>query len=218
MLRNPGPVRIFASLVCALALALTAAVIAPAAAAAASEADDSDYPFHDLDSVTTGEMHDLDGVDTGHTESLDSVDTGHTESLDSVDTGHTESLESVDTGRTHDLEEVDVGHTETLDSVVERGYEHGEPPAAPAPTPLPPIEEGNWEAQAKQAKAIIAAAEKRLAAANTAYGDMMRQDHPRGEARAQIIAERKAAERGLNDAWSYYGQIKKRASDAGRPF
>jgi len=215
MLRNHGSVRIDASLVCALALVLAAALIAPAAAA--SEADDSDFPFHDLDSVTTGEMHDLDDVDTGQTESLDSVDTGHTESLDSVDTGHTESLDSVDTGRMHDLEEVDTGHTETPDSVVERAYAHDETPAAPAPAPLPAIEEGNWEAQAKRAKAIVAAAEKRLQAANTTYGDMIRHDHPRGEARAQIIAERKAAESGLNDAWSYYGQIKKRARDAGQP-
>jgi hypothetical protein len=198
-----------------LALALTAAVIAPAAAA--SEEDDSDFPFHDLDDVTTGRMHDLDGVDTGHTESLDSVDTGQTESLDDVDTGHTESLDSVDTGHTESLDGVDTGHTESLDSVVERAYENDEAPAAPSPAPLPAIEEGNWEAQAKRAKAIIATAEKRLEAANTTYGDMIRHDHPRGEARAQIIAERGAAERGLNDAWSYYGQIKKRASDAGRP-
>jgi hypothetical protein len=194
MLRNPGSVRIFTSLVCTLALALTTAVIVPAAAA--SEEDDSDLPFHDLDSVDTGEMHDLDGVDTGHTESLDSVDIGHTESLDSVDTGH----------------------TETLDSVVERAYEHDAVPAARAPTPLPAIEDGNWEAQAKRSKAIIAAAEKRLSAANRTYGDMIRHDYPRGEARVQIIAERDAAERDLNDAWSYYGQIKKRATGAGRPF
>jgi hypothetical protein len=216
MLRNPGSVRIFTSLVCTLALALTTAVIVPAAAA--SEEDDSDLPFHDLDSVDTGEMHDLDGVDTGHTETLDSVETGKTHSLDSADTGHTESLDSVDIGHTESLDRVDTGHTETLDSVVERAYEHDAVPAARAPTPLPAIEDGNWEAQAKRSKAIIAAAEKRLSAANRTYGDMIRHDYPRGEARVQIIAERDAAERDLNDAWSYYGQIKKRATGAGRPF
>jgi hypothetical protein len=196
----------------ALALALTTAAAIPASAA--PEDDDSEGPFHSLDSVDTGQTHSLDSVDTGQTESLDSVDTGRTESLDSVDTGQTDSLDSVDTGHTESLNSVDTGDTESLDSVVERSYES---PAAPASSPLPSVEDGNWEAQAHRAKGLIAAAEKRLKTANAAYGNMMERDHPAGDGRAKIVEERHAAERALNDAWEYYGQIKKRARDAGSP-
>ncbi len=209
MFRNVSPLWISFFV---FALALTTGAAIPATAA--SEDDDSEGPFHSLDSVDTGQTHSLDSVDTGKTESLDSVDTGKTESLDSVDTGQTHSLDSVDTGQTHSLDSVDTGHTESLDSVVERSYES---PAALASPPLPSVEDGNWEAQAHKAKGFIAAAEKRLKTANAAYGDMMARDHPRGDARAKIVEERHAAERSLNDAWEYYRQIKKRARDAGKP-
>jgi len=178
MLQKGNPLWI-SFFVFALALALTTAAAIPATAA--PEDDDSEGPFH----------------------SLDSVDTGQTESLDSVDTGHTESLNSVDTG-----------DTESLDSVVERSYES---PAAPASSPLPSVEDGNWKAQADRAKGLIAAAEKRLKTANAAYGNMMERDHPTGDGRAKIVEDRHAAERALNDAWEHYGQIKKRARDAGSP-
>jgi len=125
-------------------------------------------------------------------------------SLDSVDAGHTEPLDSVDTDR-----------TESLDAVEQRADES--PPAAPAPRALPAIQDGNWEAQAREAKGIIVAAEERLREANKAYGSMMQSDYPRGEARARIIAERDAAESSLNEAWAYYGAIKSRASNAGNP-
>jgi hypothetical protein len=168
-------------------------VLAAAAPAIAASDDDADGPFHSLDSVDTGEMHSLDSVDTGQTETLDSVDAGQTETLDSVDAGQTESL----------------------DAVEQRADES--PPAAPAPRALPAIQDGNWEAQAREAKGIIVAAEGRLREANKAYGNMMQRDYPRGEARAKIIAERDTAESSLNEAWAYYGEIKSRASNDGNP-
>jgi hypothetical protein len=136
-------------------------------------------------------------------------------SLDSVDTGRTHDLDSVDTGRTRSLDEVDGGRSESLDAVEQRASEHA--PAAPAPQPLPPIQNGNWDEQAQAARRVIAAAEARLKAANDAYGNMMERDYPSGDARREIVGERDAAQSGLNEAWAYYGQIKKRAREAGRP-
>jgi hypothetical protein len=178
---------------------------------------EEDGAFQSLDSVDTGRTHSLDSVDTGQTHDLDDVDTGETHDLDEVDDGVTQSLDSVDTGRSQSLDSVDTGRTESLDSVVERAAEAPDAPTAPAKIDFPAIAEGDWEHQASRAKEYIARAEERLRVANATYAKMIQKDYPRGDERAVIIAERGAAQTALNESWSYFGRIKKRAAAAGRP-
>ena len=124
------------------------------------------------------------------------------------------SAESDDSdGRFQTLDSVDTGRTGSLDSVVLRAY----PPHDRQPTRerLPNIQNGNWEEQAARAKEIIAAAEKRLVEANSAYGNMRSRQYPRGEGRKGIIDERDEAEAGVNKAWAHYGKIKNLARDSG---
>lgn len=82
---------------------------------------------------------------------------------------------------------------------------------------MPAVQHGDWEGQASRAKAMIAQAEARLRTANAAYSEMRSRGYPRGNAAAQVTAERRAAERALNDASDYLAKIKKAADDAGQP-
>jgi len=116
---------------------------------------------------------------------------------------------------THTLDSVDAGRTESLDSV-ERRRNESSFESAPAER-LPAIEHGDFEAQAARARERVAQAEERLRQANAAYSEMRARNHPRGEAAEQIVAERQAAERALNDASDYLARIKRAASEAGRP-
>jgi hypothetical protein len=132
-----------------------------------------------------------------------------------VEDDNTHTLDSVDEGRTDSLDAADTGQTESLDSADQRRNDSASAPGPAAP--LPAVENGNWEAQAAQAKQRIAAAEERLRKANIAYSEMRARNYPRGEAAEKIVSEREAAEGALSDAWDTFERIERAAHDAGRP-
>ncbi len=198
-------------------VAAATAIFAATPVFAESDDDGDDDGFHSLDSVDGGKTHSLDSVDDGRTHSLGSADDGSTHSLDSADEGSTHSLDSADDGSTHSLDSVDDGRSMSLDSVDESAEHATDDVPAAAPIALPPIENGNWEAQAERARSDLAAAKERLDLAQQRYANMIRNDYPRGDARAVVISERDAAQRAITQAEAYLAQLEERAAAAGRP-
>ena len=76
------------------------------------------------------------------------------------------------------------------DSIDDSGQSHREPMSASS--------EANPEVVI--ARNNLDRAEKRAAAARSAYGDMIQRDYPRGDARVQIVKERDAAMKAYEDA------------------
>ncbi len=76
------------------------------------------------------------------------------------------------------------------DSIDDSGQSRGEPMSASSEV----------DPEVVIARNNLVRAEKRAAAARSAYGDMIQRDYPRGDARVQIVKERDAAMKAYEDA------------------
>jgi hypothetical protein len=161
----------------------------------------------------------LDDVDTGSSKSLDDVDTGASESLDDVPTASGEDAPDgvgaaeENAAESESLDAADRGTSETPDEIESAGAVP--PPDAPvALGPLPPLEDGDWDAQSDAAQARVAQAKSNAAYWDHRYADMIRRGYPTGAARVALIQSRDQAKADLAAAEERVAALRDRAGAA----
>ena len=188
-----------------LALLVTALTFAFLAAHAFAEDDDA--------GPAMGQSMDPDDL-TVESEDVDDLE-GHSRDPDDLVVESEDPDDMV--GRSEDPDDM-VAESEDLDEHVGRSYELDDLPqdsgSENLPDPMPqlvaePSPPGpNDGSQVHAAWRAVQAAERNMEASNDIYSNMIDNDYPRGERRARIIEERRAAFERVNQTRQRYNELR----------